>query len=193
MRSIRGHKARAENDMEKYEYRGETYYYKDGKWLDSHFLAAPLNIVPDLNRLIVGNDDYKMMSAAELMKIIDGSKGSGNLLLAGRALEDALDKANTAEVKAILPRFTSYLRKQGNPRKAIDLCREYCDKYGRDVWSNALFTSIAAAYADTADYVTAKKFADRAFAFSGGKGSGELSSVYGRIHAALGTEFEEGE
>ena len=171
--------------MEKYELDGQIYYYKNGKWLDSHFVTAPLDIVPKLNKLIVDNDEYKMMSADELMKIIDGSKGSGNLLLAGKALEDALDKANSTQVKAILPRLSSFLRKQGNPQKAIDLCKEYCDKYGRDVWSSALFTSIAAAYADLTDYETAKKFADRAFAYTGGKGSGELSSVYGRIHKGL--------
>ena len=147
--------------------------------------------VSELNKLIVNSDDFKMMSAEELMRIIDGAKGSDNLFLAGKALEDALDKANSREIRTILPRLSSFLRKQGNPQKAIDVCKEYCSKHGKDVWSGPLFTSIAAAYCDIEDYDTAKKFADRAFAISGARTSGELSSVYGRIHSALETEFEE--
>ena len=47
--------------------------------------------------------------------------------------------------------------------------------------SAPLYTSVAAAYCDIHDYLSAKKYADKAFAIGGGKAAGELSSVYGRI------------
>ena len=175
--------------MEKYTLDGESYYYKNGKWLDSHFVSVPMSMMQKLNKLILDSDDYRMKSAEELMEIIDNSKGSENLQLAGRALEDALDKANSVEVRKILPRLTSFLRKMGDSQRAIQICKDYTAQYGKAVYSSPLFTSIAAAYCDIGDFTTAKKFADRAFAFDG-KGSGELSSVYGRIHKGLDEEFD---
>ena len=100
--------------------------------------------------------------------------------MAAKGLENALEKANISEVRRILPRLTSLLRKRGQPEKAIEICETYTQLYNKPVYSSPLFTSIAAAYCDIGDYTTAKKFADRAFAFDG-KGSGELSSVYQRI------------
>lgn len=46
-----------------------------------------------------------------------------------------------------------------------------------------LFTSIAAAYCDVVDYVTARQMANRARALSGGQSSVELINVYSRLKA----------
>ena len=167
--------------MEKYELDGEIYYYKDGKWVDGSFLAVPTVIMRKLNKLIVNSDEYKMKTAKELIEIINNAKGTDNLQLAGQALEDALDKANINQIRMILPRLSSWFRKQGESRKAIQVSKDYTEKYGKKVYSSALFTSIAAAYCDIDDYETAKKFADLAFNYNGGFSSLELSSVYGRI------------
>ena len=66
---------------------------------------------------------------------------------------------------------------------AIALNREMHGKYGRDVFSVPLYTSVAAAYCDVGDFETAKKVCDYAY-FRQGGGTGEkneLSLVYRRI------------
>ena len=49
---------------------GELFYYKNGKWLDSHFVAVPTTIMHKLNKLVLDSDDFKMKSAEELLDII---------------------------------------------------------------------------------------------------------------------------
>lgn len=100
-----------------------------------------------------------------------------------KALEAGAEKASLEEMKIILPMITSNLRRLGMIDKVIEYGEAYIRVYKSAIYSQALFTSIGAAYADREDYVRAKEYADKAYAYSGGKGAPELSALYGRIKA----------
>ena len=121
-------------------------------------------------------------SFGELIKIIDGARdGETNIQLAVKAADLALEMAKPQSIGYILPRATSNYRKIGKPQLAIQLANKYIDKYGDDVISSALLTSMAAAYCDLGELKDARKYADRAKARSAGKSSPELVSLYTRL------------
>lgn len=167
--------------MESYYLEGEKYYYKNGKWFTSSMMAAPTGIVSKLNKLLVEDVDFSTQNMDELLKIIDGARGSENNYLASQALDAAIQKANPGELRKLLPRLTSNYRKVGRPQTAIDLAESYINNYGKHVESNALYTSLAAAYCDIDDFNIARKLANKARALSAGVSSPELISVYARI------------
>lgn len=81
----------------------------------------------------------------------------------------------------VLPIYTSVLREMGQPKKAIEAYDKYYKLMGKD--NVVLITSVAAAYCDIDDYDMALKLCNKASALQDGKPiSGELSSVYQRIH-----------
>ena len=80
-----------------------------------------------------------------------------------------------------MPVETSLLRLAHTPQKAIELYEMQVAKFGKEVESPQLLTSIAAAYCDVRDYANAKRLCDRAYAWGGH--SYELSAVYGRMKA----------
>ena len=46
--------------METYEYNGEKYYFKKGKWLKSDYTVAPISVVTELNKLLM---EYKLATS----------------------------------------------------------------------------------------------------------------------------------
>ena len=167
--------------MEQYTLDGEKYYYKNGKWLTSNFTSVPIGIVSKLNSLVINNTDFENMSMDELREVLNGARDSNNTILVQRALDAAMDIATISDIRSLLPRLTSNYRKMNNPQMAIDVAQKYLDEYEKKVWSPALFTSIAAAYCDVADYDTARQMADRARGLSANQPSGELINVYSRL------------
>ena len=167
--------------MEAYTLNGEKYYYKNGKWLTSSYMTVPSALTSQLNKLLVKDVDISGKSVNELIDIIDGAKNGNNIQLALKAAECALKKAKTPEIRKLLPRTTSIYRHIGQSQKAIEVAEQYTRKYGKDVYTSALYTSIAAAYCDLEQLDMARKYANMALAFSGGNGSGELKSVYSRL------------
>lgn len=170
--------------MIEYYYEGEKYINRNGKWLDSRYLAVPKAIESILNQRLIKDVDFESKTMEELIEIIDGSRAADNIYLASQALEAAIRKASVNEIRMLLPRLTSNYRKMGRPQTAIDISKSYTDEYKKKVWSPALFTSIAAAYCDLDDYLTARKFANLARSISGERASIELTNVYKRIKEA---------
>ena len=170
------------NVMDVYIMDGQKYYYDKGRWLTSSYMIAPTELTSRLNMLLIEKVDLSSKSMDELFKILDGAKHGYNTQYAVKVAEKALEKAEeVSEIKSLLPRLTSLYRQVGNPQKAIDIAKEYTDMFNRRVWSQALLTSIAAAYCDQEEYDTAKKFADIARSTYGGSISPELMSVYERL------------
>ncbi len=77
--------------------------------------------------------------------------------------------------------ISSAYRKSNMPQKALEVVVEYYKLYGDKVVSAALLTSNGEAYADLGNYDRAMMMANSAYAMTGGKGSDELSALYGRI------------
>ena len=161
---------------------GKKYYYSNGKWLDSSFLAVNSEEMYKLNNIRLKSLDFEDTDYEELIKTAQSMKDSDDYLTSRKIFETILNKTDdTSVIRSILPRYTSILRKLQNPREAITLFRKYADKYGRAVLSPALLTSLAGAYCDENDPIEARKMADRARAMSGANASVELMSVYARI------------
>ena len=167
--------------MKKYNYDGETYLFQNGSWYTTSMMKAPLAVVSKLNKLLVDDEDLSGKSMDELLKMIDDSRKTDNYLLSAKALSEALKMAKPFEIRKLLPRYTSNLRKMGQSQKAINEASLYMQKYGRAAHSSALFTSIGAAYCDLGDYEMGKQYANQARSLSGGESSAELISLYARI------------
>ena len=167
--------------MDKYELDGEKYYYKNGKWLTSSYMSVPTAMISRLNKLLVEKEDITEKTVEELIEILDGAKQSENTQLALRTAERAIDIANVSETRMLLPRLTSLYRQIGRPQKAVEIAEKYMELHKKDVWSPALFTSVAAAYCDLDQLELSRKYANRAKALLGNNSSPELISVYARL------------
>ena len=160
----------------------EQYMLVKGKWLDSHFIEAPLNIGIQLTEQIL-KDNTDEFSDEDLKQFLLGFKDQG---LTAQALHVAsilyaryVEAEDVANIRWLMPIETSLLRLSNTPQKAIEFYTSQVAKFGKAVESPPLLTSLAAAYCDVHDYVSAKRLCDRAYAWGGS--SLELSAVYGRI------------
>ena len=167
--------------MESYEYNGEKYYFKKGKWLKSDYTVAPISVVTELNKLLMENENFEEKSVDEIIKLLDGAKMTSNTGFALKLAEEAMEKASLSEARALLPRITSLYRIKHRPEKAIEVGEHYIGIYEGKIWSPSLFTSLAAAYCDLNELEKARKYANRARAISGNNSSVELMSVYARL------------
>ena len=153
-----------------------------GKWLDSHFIEAPLNVAIQLTDQVLKSnvDDF---TNEELEKFIMGFKEQGLIPQALQVADELYKRYVIAEdafrLRWLMPIETSLLRLSHTPQKAIDFYTLQIAKFGKTVDSPQVLTSVAAAYCDVHDYAKAKQLCDRAFAWGGH--SFELASVYGRI------------
>ena len=163
----------------------EQYMLVKGKWLDSHFIEVPLNVAIQLTEQMLNDNDASEFSNEDLEKFLMGFKEQGLTAQALRILDVLYDRYVKAEdtyrLRWLMPIETSLLRLSHTPQRAIEFYTSQLAKFGKTVESPQLLTSIAAAYCDVHDYVTAKKLCDRAYAWGGS--SYELSAVYGRIKA----------
>ena len=161
-------------------FNGQKYTRVNGKWVDKNYMVVT-HLQKTLDNLLAQQKPMEDFSVDELITEGDKYKEAGMIHLAIKYYETALE-THTVEVhKFVLPKLTSCYRAQGQAKKAIELFEYAHSQYGERLISAPLCTSAAAAYCDVRDYEAAKKCADKAYAMSGGRASGELASVYGRI------------
>lgn len=162
----------------------EQYTLVKGKWLDSCFIEVPISIAIQLTDQIL-NSNIDDLSNEELEKYVMGFKEQG-LIPQALQVADALyarylKAQDLFRIRWLMPIETSLLRLSHTPQKAIDYYTAQIAKFGSEVNSPQVMTSVAAAYCDVRDYAKAKQLCDAAFAWGGY--SYELASVYGRIKA----------
>lgn len=169
---------------EQYTLDGEIYYLINGRWVNSHFTSVSKEEMYKLNSLRVKNIDFNNIETSELIKMAQEMKDNEDYIYSKRLFETLFEKCDEKEVvRSILSRYTSILRNLEQPQEAIDVAEKYISKYGKYVYSPALFTSLAGAYCDLGDPVEARIKANFANAMSGGNAGIELQSVYARIKA----------
>lgn len=168
-------------NMDKYLLDDEVYYYKNGRWVDSDNMSVPTSLVSRLNRLLTNSENLSEKSVVELIELFDKAKKADNTQLALKAVEAAIEKADVAEIKSLLPRATSIYRNLGKSQKAIDMMEHYIEIYDKSIISQALLTSVAAAYCDIGKLDMARKYANKAKASYAGQSSPELINVYARL------------
>ena len=170
--------------MKKIDFEDQTYYLNKGVLYDSSFIEVPKNISEKILPTYYQEIDYKNFDEEALISYIKDTK---TCLLYQRCLEAStwgLTKFyNSFDFyKFVFPVITSCHRYMGNPQKAISFWET--NKHFYPTCSSVpLLTSLAAAYCDINDYVSAKKYANRAYAIQGGTKNyqTELSLVYQRI------------
>ena len=168
--------------MKEYTLDGEKYYFNGKRWIDSDGLVVPSFVAGRLNLFLINDDAMFSASDNELLQYAANIKEGENYSLAIRAMEILLDRGNADIVKSVLPRLTSCYRKVGRVEDAIGLAEGYIANRTAHVETDALFTSLGAAYCDIGEYDKAKDYANRAYAMNGGiVSSVELSNLYERI------------
>ena len=165
----------------------EQYSLIKGKWYDSHFIEAPLNVAIALTEQIL-DCNINDFSNEDLERLILGFKDQGLTAQALRIADVLYDRYVNAKdaykLRWLMPIETSLLRMSGVSQKAIEFYDLQIAKFGKEVNSPQLLTSIAAAYCDVRDYAEAKRLCDWAYGWGGP--SYELSAVYGRLKSETG-------
>ncbi len=141
----------------KIEYEGQIYIRANNKWVNENYRVAPSAIQSTLNQKFFSEENLKNFSAGRLMQIGAIYKNTSSEHLAIICFKKALEKDNGRLLKYILPMLTSCLRKQGKAKEVVEIFSEIKQKYGSEVFTPPLLTSIAAAYCDLYEYDNAKK------------------------------------
>lgn len=168
--------------MKEYILDGEKYRFNGKRWIDSRGFIAPTGLYGKLNALLSKDNDFETMTDEELLDYAAKVKEGENFTLSIKALETLIERENKSMLRSALPRLTSCYRKMGRVDDAIALAEKYLSNKEFYVASPALYTSLGAAYCDIDNYEMARACANKAYALDGGKGSGELSALYGRIN-----------
>ena len=172
--------------MIKIMYEGEIYYFNNGKIYDSSFMEIPQVISEKVLTQYYEKLNYENFDENEFLEYAKNLKSSRLFVRCIKSIEYAIKKFNNSIgfCKIVLPIATSCYRLNNQPQKAIDFWETKKETFGSCI-SAPLFTSLAAAYCDIQDYITAKKLANAACALSGGpdKIPQELIGVYSRIKA----------
>lgn len=180
--------------MDKYptiEIDGEIYRKINGRWVDPMFLVPPRDILKQIIRKLYNFDSLANYSTEELREQLLYCKNEG-ILAEAIAFADELQsryeagtygKADVSGLRWILPVRTSLYRMMRNSEGAIKIYNDAQVRFGDDVLSGAVYTSVAAAYCDVGDYDTALKVCKKAWAL--GEKSLELNAVYERIKKQL--------
>ena len=166
--------------IEEVIYRDKKYRRVNGKWVDKNNMAVS-QLQQILDNILFQQEYIEKLTVEELIAEADKLKEARSVHLAIKLYETALETQTVEVHRFVLPKLTSCYRAQGRPQKAIELFEKSKSQYGERLLSPPLCTSAAAAYCDIQDYISAKDCADKAYAMGGGKASGELKGVYGRI------------
>ena len=172
--------------MTKFEFEDETYYINGESVYDSHFIAVSADVAVKVIGAYFETIDYKNMSENELVDFVRNIYKLKTYYLCDRVFKYGFGKFGKYDFgRKLASTMTSVYRNVGQPEKAIEFAKDYLGE--DDFYSIPLLTSLAAAYCDINEPLTAKKYCDEAYSLQGG-GVGyinELSLVYKRIEAML--------
>lgn len=167
--------------MEIIECNGKKYFRQKGKWFDDKTCMAVPNLQGVLDGLYSEQIDCDSLSADELLDLGREAYAAESYLIATKYYEAAFSSADQQQMFGLLSTLSSCYRKIGKPEKSIELYEYARLNFGERFISEGFCTSVAAAFCDLKKHEEAKKMANKAYAKSGGKGSGELNGLYGRI------------
>lgn len=170
--------------MESLQYRGSIYRRISGKWCDDRNYIVSETLQRELNNEYVAQSysDISHFDTKTLIHEGDKFKECATYNLAIKFYEAACRKCERKDMSYILPRISSCYRKAHQSAKAIEMFSFAKKKFGKDIiMTEALLTTVAAAYCDLHEYENAKKCCDIAYARAKGMVGGELRMVYRRI------------
>lgn len=172
--------------MTKFEFENETYYINGEAVYDSHFIEVSADVAAKVIGAYFDTIDYKNMSEDELVDFVRYAYKLKAHYLCDRAFKYGFEKFGKYDfARRLASTMTSVYRNLGQPKKAIEFASDYLSD--DDFYSIPLLTSLAAAYCDINEPLTARKYCDQAYSLQGGRVGyiNELSLVYKRIEAML--------
>ena len=167
--------------MDILEYKGNIYRRYSAKWCDDRNLIVHEMLQKELNNEYAKTLDISEWDVRSLITEGDKYKASATYILAIRFYEEACKKCGRTDITYILPRISSCYRKAHQPSKAIALFSFAKQKFGANIMTEPLLTTVAAAYCDLGEYEKAKKCCNIAYTNNAGMVSNELRMVYKRI------------
>lgn len=169
----------------KFVFEDEVYYVSHDTVYDSTFCAVPFGEAEKVLHAYFAAyldkiKDRKPKMPSYTGYIIEMKRFNlyGECL---KAIEDGLKEFSTSNKfkREVFPIATSCYRLLNQPKKAIEFYEKH--KHNRLSYSDALFTSLAAAYCDVEDYETARRYLNEAKFFHSGKPDEEWLYVYNRV------------
>lgn len=174
--------------MDKLEYQGKTYFRFDSKWTNSKYIVVHEELQKELNESYINSLDLSSYSTSMLIregdKLKDSTSYSAAIILYERTIKDCDEKT----LSYILPKLTSCYRYCFMPRKTINLLSFAKAKFGDQIITPVLLTSVAAAYCDLHEYENALRCCRWAYKKYGGHGDPYLANVFARIKKESGLE-----
>lgn len=167
--------------MDVIEYNGKMYKRYDSKWCDENTFVVHETLQCELNHEFIKTLDISSMSVREMITEGDKFKKSASYDFAIKYYKAASVICDKKTMSYILPRLSSCYRNAHLPSKAIEPLSSAKARFGKDIITEALLTSAAAAYCDMYEFEKAKKCCDIACAKAKGRVSYELRLVYERI------------
>ncbi len=164
-------------------YKGEYYTYDGHQWVSYCGYVPKETYQKKLSQLYQDRYAFYRFSAKELISFAKKQDTVGlGLGTAIRTLEIAVLKASDREAKYFLPTLCSLYRKAEMSNAAISLYYYVIEKYGSNVESAPLLTSVSAAFMDVGNISVAERLKGRAFLLNGGTESSELSAFNQRFY-----------
>jgi len=167
--------------MDQFEYKGQKYRRYNDEWVDECYQIAPLAAKAELDKMYADSLELDSYSTQELVKIADVFKSNESYYLAAKHYKEALLRGTIEECKFIYPRLTSCLRKMNRAQEAVEMLTFIKQKYGLNMITPVLLTSVSAAFCDLKRYDDARKCYKMAVARLHGNVSPELINVKRRI------------
>ena len=158
-----------------FDYEGKSYIWDENRgWRDEMGMVPPIAKIEQLNKLLekeITKADKTIKNVNELLKRARTARDNNQLKRACNLCRRVLKKEEKNKIARAI--FSSILRKQGEPEKALKVTEDY-----KNSTDKILLTSRAAAYCDIGEWEKAKKTIDRVL---GLKESPDARNVWRRI------------
>lgn len=171
--------------MKKFEYRDETYYYKNGKFYDQSFFELPIKDCGDLWGQLLSTIDLRTLEFEEFIDLVNQLDNGENFTQCIKIIEKGFEIYFHYRdyAKLMLPKLFRLYRLQGQSSQVIDSWEKFWSKKIDFVESSALFIVLGAAYCDLQQVEEAERFANKAYRLQSGSPNEYLSNLYMRINA----------
>lgn len=171
--------------MKKFEYSGETYYYSNGKFYDSHFMELSKSERIRPCEYFLSTIDLRTLKFEEFIELTNHLDNGENyeqcMKIIEKGFEIYCDKRDYA--KLMLPKLFRLYRLQKRSEKVLDLWENFWSKKINFIESSALYIVLGAAYCDENQIEKAEHFANKAYKLQCGTQNEYLSNLYMRINS----------
>ena len=147
-------------------FEGVRYILIHDNWVDKDGVMVSSSLENKLYKKLLDDEGLCCMPYKVLSRKFDVARADENISLAKRIGQVVIDRAELPkdyfEIRWILPKVTSLLRKCNNSEEAINIADKLLETYGTVVESEALYTSLAASCLDLWEIDHSKEYFSKA-------------------------------